>query len=393
MACSKCGSTAYAEDCLPSGNLEYKCHDCGRSWEVSGEAVEALAELVALPDRAPGQERKTPYARTLASLHGSSSEPGSICIAEVEPEQVEWAWFPYIPLGKLTIIEGNPGDGKSWITAAIGAALSTAGFLPGAPNLGEGKVLYFTAEDGLADTLRPRLDALGADCTKIYGFSEPLDLSDERGLEALGNEIRDRQPMLVFIDPVVAFVGGRTDTYRANQVRNIMAPLAGLAERYRCAIVAVRHLNKARSGRAIFRGQGSIDFTAAARSVLLVGSDPDEPENRGIIHIKCNLARLGDPIGFSLADGRFTWSRSCTLTAEQILGEESTTEGRGAQEEARIFLQAVLADGPKLAREILRETESEGVCSERTLKTAKSKLRVSSEKRPDGWYWVAAQEE
>lgn len=150
----------------------------------------------------------------------------------------------------------------------------------------------------------------------------------------------------------------------------------------------VLHLSKAKSGKAIFRGQGSIDFTAAARSVLLVGSDPDEPESRGIIQIKCNLARLGDSVGFSLAEGRFAWSNGCTLTAGQVLGEETTAEGRCAQEEAKAFLRAMLADGPKLARDIYKEAQKESVCSERTLKTVKSRLGISSEKRADGWYWV-----
>lgn len=107
-----------------------------------------------------------------------------------------------------------------------------------------------------------------------------------------------------------------------------------------------------------------------------------------MVHIKCNLARLGDPVGFSLAEGQFTWSTSCTLTAGQVLGDEPTTERRSALEEAKSFLRAALKDGPKLAREIFREAETEGVCSERTLKAAKATLRVSSDKRSDGWYWV-----
>jgi hypothetical protein len=237
VACQDCGSKELTEDRLSSGLIEYNCRSCGRQWEVSAEAVDALCELVALPDREPGKEGNLSRSGTLAPLHPSPGKPSSVCLAEVEPEEVDWLWHPYIPLRKLTIVEGNPGEGKSWITAAIGAALSTEGFLPGARDLGGGKSLYLTAEDGLADILRPRLDALGADCTKTFAYRAPVDLNTEEGLETLESEIRDRGPMVVFIDPVVAFVGAGTDTYRANQVRGIMAPLSHLARvpmRRRC---------------------------------------------------------------------------------------------------------------------------------------------------------------
>ena len=236
-----------------------------------------------------------PWSGSRARANGAHAAQGSlpskipqvITLATVQPEPVSWLWEPYIPRRKLTLVEGDPGMGKTWLMLQIAASVSQGYGLPGQDGKPQVKqdqgqpVLYLSAEDGLADTLRPRLDAAGADCTKIHALTGwraqdgeavttgSITLAD---LPVIQTAMADYRPALVIIDPLQAYLGAKTDMYRANEVRPILAALVLLAEQYNCAIVCVRHLSKAPYSRAIYRGLGSIDFTAAARSVLLVGS-------------------------------------------------------------------------------------------------------------------------
>jgi hypothetical protein len=216
-----------------------------------------------------------------------------ICLADVVPEHVDFLWHPYIPKGKLTLIEGDPGVGKSWLICAIATATAAgdgpSGWVQDVP----GNVLMLSVEDGLADTIRPRLDAMRANVKRIFALQGALILNDS-GLLRLESEIIDYRPTLVAIDPLVAYLGAGVDLHRANETRAVMSRLAILAEKYHCAIVAVRHLTKGGKDKAIYRGIGSIDFTAACRSVLLVGSDPDDTSRRAVVHIKSNLSEKGE---------------------------------------------------------------------------------------------------
>jgi len=190
-------------------------------------------------------------------------------MVDVEPEEVGWLWRPYIPLGKLALLEGDPGIGKSWITAALACAVSLGRGLPGMQSFNQGNVLMLSAEDGLADTLRPRLDAVGADVSRVFALNEPLTF-DELGLLRLEAAIIEHAPILLTVDPLFAFTGGKMDIHRANECRTVTARLAAISERHGCSIVAVRHLGKSRGlGHALNAGIGSIDLVAAARSVLL----------------------------------------------------------------------------------------------------------------------------
>jgi len=188
-----------------------------------------------------------------------------------------------IPLGKLTIIEGDPGVGKSFLTLAIASAGSRGQPLPGHAN-GGGLFtsLILTAEDGLADTLRPRVDRMGADPHGIVVLDE-LVMLDEPGLARIDEAITETRAKLVVIDPLVAFIGSGVDIHRANETRAHLAPLANLAETHNVAICVVRHLAKGRT-KAIYAGLGSIDFIAAVRSALLVGFDPSNDQTRVMAH-------------------------------------------------------------------------------------------------------------
>jgi len=302
----------------------------------------------------------------------------TVRMADVAPEAVEWLWKPYIPLGKMTLLEGDPGIGKSWATAALACAVSLGRGLPGDMGSSEaGNVLMLSAEDGLADTLRPRLDAVGADVSRVFAVSEPLTF-DEAGMLRFEEAIADRKPTLVTVDPLFAFTGGKVDIHRANECRTVMARLAAIAERHRCAIIAVRHLGKSRGmGHALNAGIGSIDLVAAARSVLLAGKDPDDETIRAITQIKSNLAPTGPAIGYALRGGEFFWTGESDLTPERILSYAPGESERPALDEAVEFFRDALGAGEREISEIRTEAKQAGI-SESTLRRARERLGIKT---------------
>ena len=311
-------------------------------------------------------------------------------LSDVVPETVTFLWYPYVPLRKVTLLEGDPGQGKSWVTAALAASGSRGIPLPGAQAFPPFPSLLFTAEDGLADTLRPRLDAMGADCSLIHACDAPLSLAASNDVARMEREITDTCARLVILDPVVAFLGARTDIYRGNEIRALMAPLARIADRHGCAIVAVRHLTKTKVGRSIYAGQGSIEFTASARSVLLAGSAPEDPVQHALVHIKSNLAPCGASCGYRIEDGRFTWTGESNLGAADLLASDAPFGAANAEEEARAFLRATLAEGPLPANAVLAAARAIGI-SERTLKRAKQREQIEVVRKGFGegsaWLW------
>ncbi|MQF69590.1 hypothetical protein FIM12_04585 [SAR202 cluster bacterium AD-804-J14_MRT_500m] len=335
-------------------------------WFQAGHTVDELTDLV----------------QSAALWKPDSAMPLTITIrmSDVAPQSVEWIWDPYLPRGKVTILEGDPEAGKSWVSLAIASAISTGTLLPGQERLPRGSVLVASAEDGLADTVRPRLNLLGADVDRVHAIKRQLVL-DKDGLKTLEEAIVETGPVLVVIDPLVAYMGGKVDMHRANETRELMGGLAELAEYHGCAILAIRHLTKGTANRAIYRGIGSIDFTAAARSVLLAGANPEYPDERGIVHIKSNLAPHGPSIGYTLGkDGTFTWSEGCSLTAAMILAQEPNAHSQTALQEAQQFLRNTLKDGPIEATRILADATAEGI-SEKTLRRAKDSLGLQSIRR------------
>jgi hypothetical protein len=295
------------------------------------------------------------------------------CMASIKAETVSWLWYPYIPQGKLTLLEGDPGVGKSWVSLAIATAVSLGRGLPGLEANEPQRVLLASAEDGLGDTLRPRLDAMGANVANIYAIDGVFTF-DNDGVVKFENYIKQVRPTLAILDPLVAYLGAKVDLYRPNEIRAIMAQLAHIAERYGVAILSIRHLTKGGAARPIYRGLGSIDFTAACRSVLLAGCDPDNPQTRGIVHIKSNLAPTGDAIGFELRNDGFYWSEECSLTAGRILAIEDT-ERKSALDEATDFLKEELVDGPVPASQVFNDARDAGL-SIITIKRAKAKLGI-----------------
>jgi hypothetical protein len=344
----------------------YGCH--------KGCTTASVRAAFGLPERPASEEAKA------CAPHAQPEETTAlriVCMADVEPEEVVWLWHPYIARGKLTILEGDPGLGKSWLTCALAAAVTRGRGLPGCASFEAGNVLMLSAEDGLGDTLRPRLDAVGADVRRVHALNEPLTF-DAPGLLRLEAAIIERPPALVIIDPLFAFTGGKVDIHRANECRAISAPLATIAERHGCAMLAVRHLGKARGGgHALNAGIGSIDFTAAARSVLLVGRDPDDESKRAIVQTKNNLAPHGAGVGYKLEGNQFFWTGESDLTAGRILSIVSNEEERSALSEATDFLRAALVYGEREVDEVKTEARRAGI-TDATLRRARERLNLKA---------------
>ena len=311
------------------------------------------------------------------------------CMADVKATAVDWLWQDRIPLGMLTILEGNPGTGKSFLTHALAAAISKGRPLPLQDARPPADALLLTCEDAIAHTIKPRLEGLGADQDRIHVYEESLPL-DDQGVEALETLVKALPtPQLVIIDPITAFLPPKMDIHRANDVRSVLSALSRLAARRRCAIVIIRHLTKGRASKAIYQGLGSIDFAAACRSVLLVGNDPDDEQQRAVVQTKHNLGPKALTIGYRIdASGRFEWTGRSPLTAQRILTAE---RDETAVDAALAFLTAALGDGPKKATDVIDAAKREGH-SEASIKRAKALAGVTSTK--DGYqganYWAFA---
>lgn len=311
---------------------------------------------------------------------------------KVEVEQIEWLFYPFIPYGKVTIIQGDPGEGKTTMVLQIIAKLTRGEAILPTVSLTDDKenaevsvnVIYQTAEDGLGDTIKPRLLAAGADCSKVQVIDDtdqPLTMADIRLEEAI---IQTKARMVV-LDPIQGFLGAEVDMHRANEIRPLMKRIAVLAEKYHCAIILIGHMNKNSNGKSSYRGLGSIDFQAAARSVLIVGRIKEEPETRVVCHMKSSLAPEGKSIAFRLdKDNGFEWIGEYDISADELLnGDGKGQKSRKAKE----FLLEILADGGMSQKKILEEATKRGIKG-KTLRNAKSELEVDSVKRGNQWYWV-----
>ena len=308
---------------------------------------------------------------------------------DVEIEQVEWLWEGYIPVGKLTILQGDSGKGKTMAMLNLIAAFTTGRDLldpPGSPQIREPiNVIYQTAEDGLADTVKPRLVAAGADCSRVSVIDEGermLSMTDERLIWA----IRETDAGLVVLDPIQAYLGENVDMHRANEVRPRLKHLGDIAAVNSCGMVLIGHLNKKDSGKPEYRGLGSIDFTAAARSVILCAESPRDRDVRVLASTKCSLTYPPDPVAFRLSKERgFEWEGTYDITAEELL---QSTRVKGQKTiAAKEFLAAELPEpGEYVPSASLFEKAKEKKIAEKTLRNAMKDLGITSHKEADRWY-------
>lgn len=328
-------------------------------------------------------------------------EPAKLLVAsmtEIQREDVTWLWHPYIPYGKLTLIEGDPGTRKSHLSLAVATAVSLGSGLPGDDREGQGPAgtLLLIDEDGLGDTVKPRLQAMEADLRKIdavLGLVKedemlPLTLTGD-GIQVLAEHISESRPRLVIIDPLIAYTSSKVDTNNAGEVRSILRPLIEMAQHYGCAIVALRHLNKAAGGNAAYRGQGSIDYYAAARSVLTVAFDRDDARRSIMAVNKASLVERGPSQVFFMEGSRFTWGGTIETSVDEMLLPIDDPAERSALEDAKRFLTDALFEGGRPAKEIQHEAREAGH-SEKTVFRAKTALRVRSTKEHGAngrWLW------
>lgn len=381
---------------FPSGAIAAGCHhdSCqGLGWRELREHY------------TPGCYERNGYER---NGHGTAAVEGAhgILLSEVVPERVRWLWEGRIALGKLNLVDGDPGTGKSAMTTDLAARVSVGKPWPDGSECEAGGVVILSAEDGLADTIRPRFDAAGGDPSRAVALSTVPDTEGSERQVAIPDDIPTIEAaiervgaLLVVIDPLMAFLPGDVNSHRDQDVRRALAPLARLAERTGAAIVVVRHLNKASGGNALYRGGGSIGIVGAARSGLLIAKHPEDDGRRVLASIKSNLAAPAPSLVFELGSAengavRVHWKGESDLDASALLSAPTDYEERSTAQSAQDFLRETLSDGPEPVSDIRKQAGEAGL-SWRTVERAKASLgaRATREgeagKRGGGsWVWT-----
>lgn len=340
-------------------------------------------------------------APSLPPLNVTASNEGELDIVRldtVKSEQVQMRMGGRLAMGKLNLLVGDPGDGKSWASMALASGFTNGAALPGETDGGEPvEVLLANFEDDIADTIRPRAEAVGVQLGRLHvitgaydkdGRIRPFHTSDLPKLE----EVLDNNPNIrvMIVDPVMSLVGSRTDVYRDNEVREALHPLVELARTRRIMVIGIMHLNKGTATKAIYRVSSSLGgFVGMARSVLLVAKDPDS-KRRAMAHIKCNVGPLAEPLEFEISSWGVAWLGDAPdLSADRLLAPAAAPEKREAEE----FLKRELGNGPKPSKAVEEQAQGEGI-THGTLKRARTSLRIGAakERKVDGaWFWALPQ--
>ena len=342
---------------LPDSVRVTRIQPCMKDWN------DVLVHRAEIPNRN--------YFKSIVLKEPSKPETVKIIrMSDVELTPVEWLWKPYLPFGKLSVLQGNPGEGKTYFAMHLAAACTNGKLLP---NMEPFNVIYQTAEDGLGDTVKPRLIEAGADLDRVLVIDDSdvqLTLSDER----IEKAIVENNARLVIIDPIQAYLGADVDMNRANEVRPIFMRLGQVAQRTGCAILLIGHLNKAAGMQSLQRGLGSIDIAAAVRSVMFIGKLKHDPTMRILTHEKSSLAPPGASLAFSLGDeGGFRWGGEYDITADEMLsGIEPQRETKTQQ--AKDLICTLLAGGKQVFSEDIDKAALEKGIPGRTVRDAKREL-------------------
>jgi hypothetical protein len=330
------------------------------------------------------------------SATGQARRPMLVRLSDVESKPVDWLWEPYLPRGMLALLSGDPGSGKTFLSLAIAAALSRGR----TPYTGQARepvnTLYLSLENSAEHVVRPRFDSLNGDCTRFQllqgstsGENQPNGTIALTDTDILQQGIVEAQAGLLIVDPIQSYLGADVDAHRSNETRPVLDGLGQLASKHNCCVLLVRHLSKNSGGRAIHRGLGSIDITGAARTELLAGTAPNEPNTRAMVQVKNNLGPYGDALGFTIGEDGFAWTGKSDLTSGDLLASDCETETRSDIVCAVDFLTAELASGPKPQKDLVQVSG----LGERTMQRAARKLRVKRER--DGergpWLWSLRQ--
>lgn len=345
---------------LPDNVSVTRIQPCMKDWN------DVLVHRAEIPNRN--------YFKSIVLKEPSKPETVKIIrMSDVELTPVEWLWKPYLPFGKLSVLQGNPGEGKTYFAMHLAAACTNGKLLPNMERMEPFNVIYQTAEDGLGDTVKPRLIEAGADLDRVLVIDDSdvqLTLSDER----IEKAIIENNARLVIIDPIQAYLGADVDMNRANEVRPIFMRLGQVAQRTGCAILLIGHLNKAAGMQSLQRGLGSIDIAAAVRSVMFIGKLKHDPTMRILTHEKSSLAPPGASLAFSLGDeGGFRWVGEYDITADEMLsGIEPQRETKTQQ--AKDMICALLAGGKQVLSEDIDKAALERGIPGRTVRDAKREL-------------------
>ena len=296
-------------------------------------------------------------------------------MSEVEETVVQWLWYPFIPFGKVTLIQGNPGKGKTWLAMAIAAYCTNGKELPNALPIEPFNVLYQTAEDGIADTIKPRLAKCGADMTRVRFINEDekqLSMTDNR----IEKAIRQNNVRLMIMDPIQAYLGANVDMNRANEIRPLFRHLSTIAERTGCAIVLIGHLNKSSGSQSDYRSLGSIDIAAAVRSILFVEKVEKEKEQdiRVVYQQKDSLAKKENPVAFSLGEEGLKWLGEYDISIEDLLmGKAGTKKETKLEKAQKLILELLNKRKVMCLEELEAELLAYGISS-RTGRDARKQL-------------------
>ncbi len=308
--------------------------------------------------------------------------------ADIEPKEVAWLWYPYIPFGKVTLIQGDPGDGKSTFALNLAAILTRGDTLPFTGVSHEPmRVIYLNAEDDADDTVVPRFIKANGVRSHLIFISEKkqrLDFSDDRIREAI---VRTGARVCI-LDPLASYLGADVSMNLANEVRPRFESLIEVAKETGCAIIVIAHMNKMEGLNAKYRNSGSIDIVASVRSALVIGQSGDEPSHRVLAHSKSNLAPTGDSILFSVSDGVVEFIDTIDITADQLVGAYGANKAKETkQAAARRELQDMLSEGQLPQKEIMARMSELGI-SQRTCELAKATLPIESVRVGDHFEWV-----
>ena len=309
--------------------------------------------------------------------------------SDIQQKQVDWLWYPYIPYGKLTLLQGDPGEGKSTLMLNIAAAVTLGKPMPDGYALKEAHgVIYQCTEDDLSDTIKPRLIAADADCSKvayIVDEAQSLTLEDGRIEETLALT----GARLLILDPIQSFLVQDGDMQSASRMRSVLSKLSITAARYRCAIVLVGHMNKAQGGKSLYRGLGSIDIAAIARSVLMVTRDSSNKQLRYMVPIKSSLAAEGPAIGFSF-DSKvgFQWGGPCDYNLDAVRSD-LTAEPKSLTASQKLY--DLLSAGDQPSTTVFEELSKIGV-ARRTVQTVKKEMGIVAYKKENAWFWSLPEE-
>jgi hypothetical protein len=363
-----------------------------------------------LDDHADGAiPRFASHSRSVASsasqppASGRKPLPPVVALSQIAPEPLRWLSPGRLAAGKITLLDGDPGLGKSTLLCEFAARISRGDPLPGGDAAPPRPVVLMSAEDDPYDTIRPRIDAAGGDPRRVIAFATlPNDASTETlgaipdHLYVIEEIITRTRAALLIIDPLVAFLARGHNANSDQGVRRAFHALKGLAERTGVAIVAVRHLNKSMTANPLYRGGGSIGIIGAARCGLLLAPDPEDAERRILASTKDNLGLPPPSLAFRLLSSpgsdvaRVVWEGESQWTAGQLLRESASgVPTHSLLADAREWLRAALADGPRSAREILREAADAGL-GRNLLYTARKLegVAIAKERIPGGrWVW------